>query len=105
MEVRKMVNDNEEVKVTALNVLKETEDSDPFLILIPMIPSQRARDPVTAKTARRLSTRYHNAAEPASAVCGPPSLLSPRTSFISVHVPYENGIFNVTDATFNRHFP
>ncbi len=66
-EVQKMVNDNEEVKATALNDLKETQGGDPFLILIGTILSQRTRDPGTVKATRRLFARYHNAAELASA--------------------------------------
>jgi len=33
--------------------------------------------------------------------CGPPSLNPPRISDLFVDVPYEDGVFNLTDATFN----
>jgi endonuclease-3 len=66
-EVRKMVDDDEQVKATALNELKETMGSDPFVILIGTILSQRTRDPVTTKATHRLFERYNNASELASA--------------------------------------
>jgi cell division protein FtsL len=40
-----------------------------------------------------------------SAYCGPSSVLVPWTNTIVVHVPYENGNFNMADATFGRSFP
>jgi hypothetical protein len=40
-----------------------------------------------------------------SAICGGPSSSHPDTSVIVVQVPYERGVFNLADASFNRLSP
>jgi cell division protein FtsL len=65
----------------------------------------------SSETVENVTTRLTDIMEAvfytynSSAVCGPPTSLVPWTNTISVHVPYENGNFNMADATFGRLFP
>ena len=54
-------------RITALRNLRESEDGDPFKILIGTILSARSRDENTTRVVTRLFSRYRNAEELASA--------------------------------------
>jgi endonuclease-3 len=66
-EVKKMVNDSEDVRAVALNEVKQAEHGDPFAILIGAILSQRTMDAITTKATKRLFERYHTPEELAAA--------------------------------------
>lgn len=66
-QMRRMVESSGDSRVTALTELKETEQGDPFKILIGTVMSHRTRDESTAKANERLFAVYHNPQELASA--------------------------------------
>ena len=57
-EIAKMVRETKDPRATALAELKETEDGDPFRILIGTILSQRTRDEKTTLATERLFGRF-----------------------------------------------
>jgi len=57
-EVARMVRESDDPRATALAELKETEEGDPFKILIGTILSQRTRDEMTSLATERLFKRY-----------------------------------------------
>jgi endonuclease-3 len=57
-EIAKMVRESKDPRATALAELKETEDGDPFRILIGTILSQRTRDEKTTLATERLFRRF-----------------------------------------------
>ncbi len=57
-EIAKMVRESRDPRATALAELKETEDGDPFRILIGTILSQRTRDEKTTLATERLFGRF-----------------------------------------------
>ncbi len=65
--IAKMVHESKDSRATALADLKETEEGDPFRILIGTILSQRTRDEKTAQATERLFARFKSPDELASA--------------------------------------
>ena len=66
-EIAKMVRESKDPRATALAELKETEDGDPFRILIGTILSQRTRDEKTTLATERLFGRFKGPLELAAA--------------------------------------
>jgi endonuclease-3 len=66
-EIAKMVRESKDPRATALAELKETEDGDPFRILIGTILSQRTRDEKTTLATERLFGRFKGPADLARA--------------------------------------
>jgi endonuclease III len=66
-QMRRMVESSEDRRVTALAELKETEEGDPFKILIGTVLSHRTRDESTAKANERLFAVYRTPEELARA--------------------------------------
>jgi len=66
-EIAKMVRGSKDPRATALAELKETEDGDPFRILIGTILSQRTRDEKTTLATERLFRRFRGPEELATA--------------------------------------
>ncbi len=58
--IGKMVRESKDPRATALAELKETEDGDPFRILIGTILSQRTRDERTAIATERLFAKFRS---------------------------------------------
>jgi endonuclease III len=66
-EVRQMVYGSTDKRATALAQLQDSEEGDPFRILISTILSHRTRDENTAKASENLFARYKTPAQLASA--------------------------------------
>ena len=66
-EIAKMVRESKDPRATALAELKETEEGDPFRILIGTILSQRTRDERTSLATERLFRRFKTPEELAGA--------------------------------------
>ena len=66
-DIAKMVRESKDPRATALSELKDTEDGDPFRILIGTILSQRTRDERTTIATERLFKRFRNPKELANA--------------------------------------
>jgi len=66
-EVRQMVYGSTDKRATALAQLRDSEEGDPFRILISTILSHRTRDENTAKASENLFARYKTPAQLASA--------------------------------------
>lgn len=66
-QMRKMVESSNDSRATALTELKETEDGDPFKILIGTVLSHRTRDESTAIANERLFAVYRTPQELAQA--------------------------------------
>jgi len=66
-QIRRMVDSSEDSRATALTELKETEEGDPFKILIGTILSHRTRDESTAKANDKLFAVYRTPEELARA--------------------------------------
>jgi endonuclease-3 len=66
-DITKMVRESKDPRATALTELKETEEGDPFRILIGTILSQRTRDEMTSVATERLFKRYKRPEELANA--------------------------------------
>jgi endonuclease III len=66
-EIAKMVRETKDPRATALAELKDTEDGDPFRILIGTILSQRTRDERTTLATERLFSRFKGPADLAGA--------------------------------------
>jgi len=62
-DIAKMVRESKDPRATALGELKDTEEGDPFRILIGTILSQRTRDERTTIATERLFKRFKNARE------------------------------------------
>jgi len=65
--IAKMVRESKDPRATALAELKDTEDGDPFKILIGTILSQRTRDEQTSLATGRLFKRFKSPGELARA--------------------------------------
>lgn len=65
--IAKMVGESVDRRATALSELKETEEGDPFKILIGTILSQRTRDEKTTVATERLFARFKGPAQLARA--------------------------------------
>jgi endonuclease III len=65
--IRRMVQESDDKRATALAELKDVESGDPFKILIGTILSHRTRDESTSKATDRLFTRYKTPKELARA--------------------------------------
>lgn len=65
--IRRMVDSSQDGRATALAELRETEEGDPFKILIGTVLSHRTRDESTAKANERLFSVYHTPQELARA--------------------------------------
>lgn len=66
-DIAKMVRETDDPRATALAELKDTEEGDPFRILIGTILSQRTRDEMTSVATERLFKRYKRPEELAKA--------------------------------------
>ncbi len=57
-QIAKMVRETKDPRATALSELKDTEEGNPFRILIGTILSQRTRDERTALATERLFSKF-----------------------------------------------
>ena len=65
--IKRMIESSKDKRATALSELKDTEEGDPFKILIGTILSHRTRDENTSRASANLFARFANAEELASA--------------------------------------
>jgi endonuclease III len=66
-DIAKMVRESKDPRATALTELKDTEEGNPFRILIGTILSQRTRDEMTSRATDRLFKRFKTPEELAKA--------------------------------------